>query len=107
MSATLYVTVGTRQEAEALAEAAVEARLAACANIFAIHSVYRWEGQLHAEGEHAMFFKTRAELTRPLMSFISDRHSYDCPCMVVLPWEGAHPPYAQWVAEATSAPAGE
>ncbi len=97
MSATLYVTASSQEEARALAEAAVEAKLAACANLFPIDSVYRWEGKLCSEPEVALLLKTRAKLTGRLMELIAQRHSYDCPCMVVLPWEGAHPPYADWV----------
>ncbi len=101
--ATLYVTASSREEAGTLSKAAVEASLTACANIIAIDSVYRWEGKLCQEPEVAILFKTRAGLTDRLMAFIAARHSYDCPCMVVLPWQGVHQPYADWVAGATEA----
>lgn len=103
MSSTLYVTAASLSDARDLSKAAVEARLAACANLFAIDSVYRWEGKLCEEPEVAILFKTRAELTDPLMAFIAARHSYERPCMVVLPWEGAHAPYADWVEAETDA----
>lgn len=101
MSATLYATAASKEEARTLAKAAVESKLAACANLFTIDSVYRWEGKVSEEPEVAILFKTRGELTDRLMDLISKMHSYDCPCMVVLPWDGAHPPYAQWVVEET------
>ena len=38
----VVTTVGTREDAQRLARAAIEQRLAACAQIEAIDSVYRW-----------------------------------------------------------------
>ena len=43
----VYTTVASREEALTMAKALVERRLAACAQIEEIESVYRWEGALH------------------------------------------------------------
>src|SRR5690606_26536251 len=45
-------TVATREDAERLAAALVEARLAACAQIVGpMRSVYRWEGEIQHDDE--------------------------------------------------------
>ena len=46
----MLTTVATRADADALARAMVEQRLAACAQISAIESVYRWHGAVQSEG---------------------------------------------------------
>lgn len=46
-----------------LAKAALEAKLAACANIVpAIESHYWWEGELESSDEVLLIFKTRQQL---------------------------------------------
>ena len=53
------ITAGSSEEARRLADAAVEARLAACAQISGpITSVYRWEGSIQADEEWRVVFKT-------------------------------------------------
>lgn len=97
MTVSLYVTTGDEDEAERLARLAMENELAACANIWPITSVYRWEGKICQDAEHALLLKTRKELTEPLMKLVEEHHSYDCPCMVALEWKEAYGPYALWV----------
>ena len=53
-------TVGSAAQARELAQAAVQARLAACAQISAIESVYRWQGEVLQEAEWRVLFKTTA-----------------------------------------------
>ena len=101
MFTSLYVTTADLAEAKKLANAAVEARLAACANLFPIESVYHWEGELCNDSEVALLFKTRRELVDQLMEFLDKLHSYEVPCMVALPWERAHLEYADWVGSQT------
>ena len=56
----VLTTVATRADADALARAMVEQRLAACGQISAIDSVYRWQGAVQSEGEFRVLFKTTA-----------------------------------------------
>ena len=53
-------TVGSAAQARELAQAVVQARLAACAQISAIESVYRWQGEVLQEAEWRVLFKTTA-----------------------------------------------
>jgi periplasmic divalent cation tolerance protein len=99
----VYVTVGTLDEARSLAERAVQARLAACANLFpGITSIYEWQGQLCRSEEFVLWLKTTEAQVTPLMQMLEQHHSYQCPCIVSLPIEGGHEPYLQWVRAQTS-----
>jgi periplasmic divalent cation tolerance protein len=57
----VYVTTADQAEAERLGRAAVEARLAACANLLGpTTAVYWWEGKVESGTEAALVLKTRA-----------------------------------------------
>ena len=58
MSAPIAVvtTVARLEDAQAMARALVERRLAACAQIERIESVYRWQGAVQQEPEYRVLF---------------------------------------------------
>lgn len=95
----IYVTAPSCKEAEKIAETVVTERLAACANILdGVTSVFRWEGKLCRENETVLILKTMEEKTDALTARIKDLHSYECPCIVVLPVAGGHPAFLEWIA---------
>lgn len=94
----IYVTVPSRTEAETIAETVVTERLAACANILdGATSIFHWNGKLCRETEAVLILKTTEEKTEALSERIKQLHSYDCPCVVVLPIEGGNPDFIHWV----------
>jgi len=99
MSAPLCLvltTVATSADAERLARMMVEQRLAACAQINAIDSVYRWNGALQCETEWRLLFKT-TEAARPaLQAALRAAHPYELPAIVALPMD-AQAAFADWV----------
>ncbi|MBK5933826.1 divalent cation tolerance protein [Rhodovulum imhoffii] len=80
-------TCADLETARALARAALEARLAACANILpGVVSLFHWQGRVEEDAEVQITFKT-TEVCRPgLVDLIGDRHPYDLP---VIAWETA------------------
>jgi len=102
----VVTTVGSREEAQALARALVEMQLAACAQIEPIESIYRWRGQVYEDDEHRVLFKTLASLYPQVETAIRARHSYDLPAIHAVATVAADPVYAAWVAESAGGPAG-
>ena len=100
----VLTTVATRADADALARAMVEQRLAACAQISAIDSVYRWQGAVQSEGEFRVLFKTTAERYPALEAALRSRHPYTLPAIVALPVVQALPAFADWVAHEVREP---
>ena len=100
----VLTTVATRADADALARAMVEQRLAACAQISAIDSVYRWQGAVQAEGEFRVLFKTTAERYPALEAALRSSHPYELPAIVALPVVQALPAFADWVAHEVREP---
>ena len=102
----LYTTWPDAEKAAASAEAAVNAGLAACANIFApIRSIYRWEGKLEQTEETPMTLKTTAAAAPELRRLLIERHPYDLPCIVALAIdpELSHSGFLGWVQAETGA----
>jgi|WetSurMetagenome_2_1015567.scaffolds.fasta_scaffold01997_9 periplasmic divalent cation tolerance protein len=76
----LITTLPGREEAIALGRSAVEARLAACAQVEGpVTSVYEWKGVIEQSSEHRLVLKTFARLSAPLEAFLRERHPYEVP----------------------------
>ena len=95
----VLTTTGSLAEAQTIAGALVERKLAACVQISSIESVYTWEGETHKDPEHRLLIKTTAERYADVESAILELHSYDLPAVVAIDFSHAHAPFADWVAE--------
>jgi len=91
-------TVGSAQDADRLAQAAVQARQAACAQIEPITSHYIWQGQLEHSAEWRVVLKTLPAAAAALLNGLQAQHPYDVPQLLVRT-EQANAAYAAWVAE--------
>jgi periplasmic divalent cation tolerance protein len=94
----VMTTVADAEQAKALARAVIEARLAACAQIFAISSCYRWDGKIVEDGEQMILFKTLTDRYSALEAFLIERHPYEVPEIVRLPADGVSGKYRDWLA---------
>jgi periplasmic divalent cation tolerance protein len=94
----VYTTWPALVEAERVGRQIVERRLAACVNILpGMISHYWWEGKVERGEEVVMILKTRASLVDALGAAVKESHSYVTPSILVLPIEGAHPAYLDWI----------
>lgn len=96
--AIVTTTVGSAEDADRLAQAAVQARQAACAQIEPITSHYVWQGQLEHSAEWRIVFKTLIDGAPSLLDWLQSQHPYDVP-QLLLRTEQANAAYATWVAE--------
>lgn len=88
---------------EVLAEAIVNAKLAACVQILPrMTSVYLWEGAVQREPEHLLLIKTLPAKWDELREFIIANHSYTVPEILAIDSEKVSEPYAQWLRESLS-----
>jgi len=95
-------TTDSETAARALATVAVEAKLAACAQIVGpLTSVFTWEGEVRTEREWRVEFKTTADRVAALVKRLEAEHTYDVPEIVVCPIAGGSRAYLSWVDEAT------
>lgn len=99
--AVVLVTAGSRPEAIALARTLVEQKLAACANLFPVQSIYTWQGELCEEQEWQLVLKTKRSLFELLEKAIQEHHSYDVPEIILLPIVAGSASYLQWLSQQT------
>lgn len=99
---TIYVTCSREDEAASLARMVLEARLAACANIWpGVRSLYHWQGEVTEDAEVALLLKARAADFEAAAALIRQHHSYDVPCIIAWPLAAVDAPYAQWLGQET------
>ena len=72
-------STSSREEAQKIAEALVEGRLAACVQIVGpMHSVYRWQGAVEKAEEFLLLMKTTVTSLPRLRNELKSLHSYEC-----------------------------
>ena len=98
--ALALVTAPDLKTARDLANAALKARLIACANLAPkIESHYRWRGKIERGAEVLLILKTTAACLARLEKLIVARHPYDTPEFVVLTLNGGNKRYLDWLSE--------
>lgn len=94
----VQTTTDSRAEAVDLGRAAVEARLAACAQVAGpVASVYWWEDVVERAEEWLVLLKLPATRYAELASFLAERHSYDEPEIVATPIVTGTGSYLDWI----------
>lgn len=99
----VITTVANRKEARALARALVEAKLAACAQITRIESIYPWKGAIEHGKEYRVLFKTLEEHYPAVERAIRKLHSYELPAIHAVAFEHVSPDYVAWIEENVAA----
>jgi periplasmic divalent cation tolerance protein len=101
LSAAVIVSTSVDSEsaARAIARAVVEERLAACAHVMPVTSVYRWRGNVEEQAEWVCQLKTTPERIETLTARIRALHAYEVPEILAIPVIAGFAPYLQWVAD--------
>ncbi|NNF06713.1 MAG: divalent-cation tolerance protein CutA, partial [Candidatus Eisenbacteria bacterium] len=89
-------TAPSSEEGTRLAKILVEERLAACVSrVPAVHSHFRWEGEIQEATEELLVIKTHARRAPDLTRRLSEIHPYDVPEILVLPVAAGLPSYLE------------
>ena len=98
--ALVLVTAPDLKTARALAKAALQARLIACANLIPkIESHYWWRGKIESSAEVLIAMKTRKPRLAALEKLILAQHPYATPEFVVLSLSAGNQKYLGWLTE--------
>jgi periplasmic divalent cation tolerance protein len=62
-----------------------------------VHTVYRWEGDVHRASEARCMIRTRLALVDAIIERARREHPYVVPSIVALPIVAANPEYAAWI----------
>ncbi|MEK6746209.1 MAG: divalent-cation tolerance protein CutA [Pseudomonadota bacterium] len=99
----LYATFASKEEALSIAHKLLQEKLIACANVLdGSTSVYRWQGEVQEASEVILFAKTTDKQAQKAASRIKELHSYELPCVLILPVESGLPEFMEWVETETS-----
>jgi periplasmic divalent cation tolerance protein len=102
MPCVIIVTAPDIDVARALARAALEARLVACANLVPrLESHYWWQGRIEANREVLLLFKTTRARLPALERLISDLHPYDTPEFIAFDITRGSKRYLDWIRAST------
>jgi periplasmic divalent cation tolerance protein len=96
--------IDSQDGAHQIAQALVERRLAAAAQVSGpIASTYWWQGRIEHAQEWACTAKTREDLYGPLEQAIRELHPYETPAIVATPIVAGSQSYLEWIEAETSA----
>ncbi|MGH7631289.1 MAG: divalent-cation tolerance protein CutA [Gemmatimonadales bacterium] len=91
-------TVATREDADRIAAALVEERLAACVQVAGpIASTYRWQGAVERAAEWYCHCKTTRARYPALEARLRALHPYQTPEIIAVPIVAGLPAYLAWI----------
>lgn len=101
MYSAVLITVPDSDTGKRISRHVLEKRLAACANMFPISSMYWWDDEIVEEDECIILFKTVTEDFEVLEQELEKLHPYDTPCIVRYAIKEGHDPYLDWISSST------
>jgi len=94
----VFMTAGSVDEANRLADMLVDKRLAACVQIMReMNSVFRWQGKVETQREVLLIAKTLSSKFAEIEREVVKIHSYETPEIVAVPLSGGSGPYLEWL----------
>lgn len=93
----VVTTISGLAEAQSMARALVERKLAACVQISEIESFYAWNGAVQNEREFRVLLKTTSERYQSVEDAIRELHTYELPAIHAFAFEYVYAPYAAWI----------
>lgn len=100
----VLVTVPDAATGEAIAQALLSERLAACVNrVGPVRSLFRWQGKIDAADEQLLVVKARLSALERLMARVKGLHPYEVPELLALPVVAGGGAYLDWLAAETDA----
>jgi len=93
-------TTASKEDAQRIARALVERRLAACVQVIGpIESTYWWKGKIESAQEWLCVAKTRARFYKRVEKAIKEMHPYEVPEIVAVEIREGSEEYLRWVHE--------
>jgi periplasmic divalent cation tolerance protein len=99
----VIVSIDSREGAERIARALVEARLVACFQVLGpMRSIFRWKGEIEQADEWLCLAKTTTERFDELRERLVVLHPYDNPEIIATPIVAGHADYLEWISAETA-----
>ena len=98
----VYVTAGSKAQAQDISRQLLEDKLAACVGTIGVESVFQWKGKIENAKEILLIIKTKKSLFRKLEKKVKSLHRYEVPEIIALPIISGHKPYLKWINDTTA-----
>ena len=94
----IFITAGSDEDAQKIAEALLNQKKVACVNIIPkVNSLFWWEGNIDSDTEHLLIVKTKLSVLNEVISLVKGIHRYDVPEIIALPIIGGNRDYLEWI----------
>ena len=94
----VLTTCAVESDAERMARALVDGRLAACVNVVpGVRSFYHWKGATESSEEFLLMVKTSRDLFGALRAEMEKLHPYEVPELLALPVVAGAGDYLRWL----------
>jgi periplasmic divalent cation tolerance protein len=94
----VLVSAGSALNAETIARALVDQRLAACVNVLpGMRSIYRWQGRVAEDSEWLLVIKTERSHFAAVESCVRSLHTYEVAEVIALEIVEGSKPYLDWL----------
>lgn len=97
----VVTTTDSEDNMRRIVAAALDARLAACVQVFPVRSFYTWKGERCEAQELRLEFKAKADDYKDLADVIRAAHNYETPEILRLDVAAGDAAYLAWVRETT------
>jgi uncharacterized protein involved in tolerance to divalent cations len=97
----LFLTCGSWQEAQKIADSLLEQKLVACVEFIEIQSKFQWKGELEESKEIKLIMTSIAEHFATIETEVAKLHSYDTFVLKMLPITQISVDAAAWLKEST------
>ncbi|MBU1726853.1 MAG: divalent-cation tolerance protein CutA [Candidatus Omnitrophica bacterium] len=98
MYIVIFITASNKKEADKIASALIEKKLAACVNIVEkIESVFWWQAKVDRSNEMLMVVKSKKSKFNKILKLVKSLHSYQVPEIIALPIVAGEKSYLSWI----------
>ena len=95
----ILTTSGDKKEAQDIAWALLERKLAACVNVIPVQSFYHWKGEMESNPEHLLLIKTTAAAFESVREALAELNSYEVPECIQISVEAGAEAYLKWISQ--------
>ena len=95
--AVVTTACANEDEADKIASALINEKLAACVQMLPVSSRYVWNGEFCADKEVLLFIKCRKDNYPEIERAILENHSYELPEILLTPVVGGYSKYLEWI----------
>lgn len=100
----VITTCENHDKAKHIAGMLLGARLAACAQVFPIESMYVWQDKICEDNEAMLLIKSKSSLFDKISEAIRECHSYETPEIIQIPVTAGFSDYLAWIDASTESP---